>query len=524
MEQTKQLGVKRPKLVDKRDALANERDAFVFFSFLWGAAMLVHMFARHRSWLHLGSEHLISYLLVLAALLVVLKPSSLKFLSFMLIVDVVHAFDQMPRLPNHILITAVVGLTMLIAMAEQKVRTRGPLDRGVLMMRLRPLLCIMFMLLYVFAALAKMNRDFFNLDVSCGSSMYLEMAEHLKNTYGIALPTARWMLLASVWGTVILETALPVMLFLRGWRKWAVLIGGFFHLALALHPVPAIFSFTAMMLALYFLFLPNDFATRIKEQWRALSERRGWKLHQPQRVRRAAIAGLAALAFLAAAGLLVYALRYDQDSWGDRIRDYAGIIQEHLGDWVFHLFFVCALLALVGVAVAMWRMPMIEESARRKFAPPATLGLLGVCLLFLMGMSPYLGLRTELAVAMFSNLRTEGGRTNHLFMPRWHIAGYQDDVVELIEFTLPDAGRDANDMQLGAILYDRLLLTWFDFRVRLSGLTQPFQVRYLRNGTEYFLDSTLDANNELCRPPSLLAAKLLDFRPFEKEGPMLCRH
>ena len=47
------------------------------------------------------------------------------------------------------------------------------------------------------------------------------------------------------------------------------------------------------------------------------------------------------------------------------------------------------------------------------------------------GFSPYLGLRTVPAFSMYSNLRTEGGLTNHWFMPSraLRVAGFQEDLV-----------------------------------------------------------------------------------------------
>jgi hypothetical protein len=49
------------------------------------------------------------------------------------------------------------------------------------------------------------------------------------------------------------------------------------------------------------------------------------------------------------------------------------------------------------------------------------------------GATPYLGLKTVANYSMFSNLRTEGGRTNHLIVPagRFALAGYQEDLARI---------------------------------------------------------------------------------------------
>jgi hypothetical protein len=55
-------------------------------------------------------------------------------------------------------------------------------------------------------------------------------------------------------------------------------------------------------------------------------------------------------------------------------------------------------------------------------------------LLLLHGLTSYLGLRTAGNFSMFSNLRTEGARSNHLLLGGnpLKLWGYQEDVVRFI--------------------------------------------------------------------------------------------
>src|SRR6266704_2162953 len=50
------------------------------------------------------------------------------------------------------------------------------------------------------------------------------------------------------------------------------------------------------------------------------------------------------------------------------------------------------------------------------------------------GVTPYLGLKTVANYSMFSNLRTEGGQTNHLLIPagQFFLAEYQTDLVRVV--------------------------------------------------------------------------------------------
>ena len=60
--------------------------------------------------------------------------------------------------------------------------------------------------------------------------------------------------------------------------------------------------------------------------------------------------------------------------------------------------------------------------------------------LFLSCLSPYIGLKTESSIAMFSNLHTEGGLTNHLLFDKPpYLFDYQKDVVEIVGNVEPGA-------------------------------------------------------------------------------------
>ena len=97
------------------------------------------------------------------------------------------------------------------------------------------------------------------------------------------------------------------------------------------------------------------------------------------------------------------------------------------------LWVIGVLAALAGLLLTREARPHWRERA------PGRLGSAGVLLVFpllvvLNGMSPYLGLRTVPTFSMFSNLRTEGGITNHLFMPATalRVASYQEDLVTIL--------------------------------------------------------------------------------------------
>ena len=71
---------------------------------------------------------------------------------------------------------------------------------------------------------------------------------------------------------MLAETAIPVMLVVRRWRLAGVLLAFAFHFALAMDPGDVVFNFSAILLAFFFLFLPDEFAASLATTLSAHSE------------------------------------------------------------------------------------------------------------------------------------------------------------------------------------------------------------------------------------------------------------
>ena len=119
---------------------------------------------------------------------------------------------------------------------------------------------------------------------------------------------------------------------------------------------------------------------------------------------------------------------------------------------------------------------------------------------------------------MYSNLRTEAGWNNHLFIPSWlKIAGFQEDIVEILEsdHRALQRFRDRNQ-----------LLTFFEFRRIASGIAGDFSVDYRHNGERKVLQSQggTSTDPELMQGHGFFAAKLLRFRPISNGPHMEAMH
>ncbi len=115
---------------------------------------------------------------------------------------------------------------------------------------------------------------------------------------------------------------------------------------------------------------------------------------------------------------------------------------------------------------------------------------------------------------MFSNLRTEGPRPDHLLIPAgFKIAGFEDDLVEVIS---------SSDEDFQKLADGGLLLPYFEFRKEASQKKEPFTVEYIRGGQRIFLKKDGPQDTSVIKPVPWFLGKLLRFRPVTKTGPMKC--
>jgi hypothetical protein len=137
-------------------------------------------------------------------------------------------------------------------------------------------------------------------------------------------------------------------------------------------------------------------------------------------------------------------------------------------------------------------------------------------IVFFNGLSPYLGLKTEYSFAMFSNLRTEGGISNHFIMSSdWQIFNFQDDLVEIIS---------SSEYELQDVADENRLMVFFMFRDIVARI-KPENVEYIRNGEhQTYSISEASSTKELRSSNPYLLRKFLDFRTIKKNEPQPCTH
>jgi hypothetical protein len=173
--------------------------------------------------------------------------------------------------------------------------------------------------------------------------------------------------------------------------------------------------------------------------------------------------------------------------------------------WVVYGGVAMLLLADAAINHLPWRGTVGPRRPLWLYAVPATL--------FILCTAPYLGLRTEASIAMFSNLHTEAGVSNHLLISEpLALFPYESEVAMIKASSDPDLQHFA-DRNLGLVM--------FALKERLR--KKPGQwVTYELNGVRYER-ATAQSLGALTHA-SFWERKLLIFKHVDFARPKVCTH
>lgn len=405
---------------------------FGAFAALFACALILHQ-------LWWGGFEVLSphFAVVVAALWSIARPRSVARFVVMLAVEVVSVWLDMPGVGSHTVLVLVSATCMLAFVGWTALPSRRLPDAGTVYTAIAPFLRVQLLLVYAAAALAKMNTGFVDSELSCAAWMSSKIA-----WFDPSLLDGAWRIAPAVWGTLLVEVSLPLLLAYGRTRPAGLAVGAAFHLILALAGnVP----FSALALALYVAFLPGDTVSRL----RSLAARHGW-----DRTARPVFA-IGVAGWLAAAAIFA-----SQPAAGRAL--------------IAHGTRLVVVVAVLAVAVLL-------TLSRRERAPrthaPQTLRLghgifvAGIVVLLANAASPYVGFKTESSFTMFSNLQTEPGYWNHAFIPEAvRVLDYQDDLVRVTASNDPVLrGRGRGGRRLVRYELDRYLRARPGARVSRSG-------------------------------------------------------
>jgi hypothetical protein len=450
----------------------------------WAIAVLFHM--AHSRFFANGLHYT---MLTIATALVLAKPSSLIRFMVFLGLQLTASFRVLPFVSNHEIFVMFVDFTIIHVTLFQIFRKRSfDLNKGELFDTFAPLVRIELLIFYFFVVFHKLNSSFFNPDLSCATLFYDE-----QNSFGL-LPRNNFILLLNAYLTIFVEALIPILLCFRKTRNWGILIGLLFHCVIAFNPINGFFDISAAIFASYVVFTSRHFATTA---YQTISSARNY-------VRKALTVNFSVQRVLLISitiTLLCFAVYVTSKVVDDHFR------------FIFWTMFSAVVLYLFLKSYASERKSVAEPLSYK--AVHYSL-LLFPIIVFLNGICPYLGLKTESSYAMFSNLRTEGGKTNHYLVPASiQIFDYQKDLVEITS---------SSDRNLEKMAERNMVIPYFQFR-EIVASRRPVTVKYIRAGkTHTFELNKALPNNELLTPHPFLLKKFLRFRAISKFDPQPCSH
>jgi hypothetical protein len=468
------------------------------FSILWATAAALH---------HLEAQPLAGLPLYPFVVLLFLFPERIWAIAAFALAHITLLWFDLPAAANHSVLALLVNGALLLG-CLRAVRSRSGEPQGrTLWESLQGPVRATVLVVYGLAVFHKLNSSFFDPQVSCATSQLAKMFE----LHGFTERSTNLTALGfNIYFTLALEIAMLVFL---AWRRFAfvgALIGLLFHTAVAW---AQFFDFATVVFALYLFFLPWDGLQR------AIASLPRW----------AGIGFVAGLIALALTSFYFHGIRKDTDIFG-------GPGWTLTADTLICLFWT---LMIWPVLLPVFLSRSVRAGAPRWTGAP--LAWLVPAVSLINGATPYLGLKTVANYSMFSNLRTEGGKTNHFLIPpgRFFLANYQNDLVrvEWVDWAAPDsyplrvrlAGgprwirrnsrwlREAPQARVPFMELRRTLQLWREVGYARVSLL------YEREGQHHDVGDAF-SSAELMAPLSFWERKFMAFRAVQDDGQeSLCR-
>jgi hypothetical protein len=474
------------------DVASRPSDGLVVFSVMWGMAMMFSA-ASHMALLSGRSGVLLAVVTwgaLIAAGLLVMRPRRTVLLALLATLMIVQYLLRLPVSSNNQTIAFFMNAGILAALGAQVLQNRTSQGRrDAIYEQVRVISRALLAIMYFYGVFHKINTGFLDPATSCATALY----EPLTRPFGLD----NW--LAGIYGaivaTFVVETIALVCLYWRRFFWVGLLISLPFHYVIPISGFSWYMDFSSLVFALYMLSVPREVSSGLYSTGVALVRR-------APRLRAGTSAGIALVTALIVAALIVVAIGNFFPSRGEQL--------------MWHSAWLLVWAVFGGTAmVLITRAALLEEPYQTPvtytrqpwwvYAIPSAL--------FISCMSPYLGLKTESSIAMFSNLHTEGGVSNHLIFPRPpYLFDYQSRAVRVIDSSAPGLRELAKDGNFGLVEHDLAL--------RLIGNPQLW-VTYELNGTRYERVTNATFTG---RRPSWVERKLLDFKPIDWARPKVCTH
>jgi predicted DCC family thiol-disulfide oxidoreductase YuxK len=454
-----------------RQADLGEQALFQIFSRFFGLFAVLHVLIYVFRYVP-GGFHVSMPVIVACGLALVVRPGSVRFFVILFLAMLLEAWMQAPLASNHTILKNFWLFALLLGGCYASLRG---LSFDTFFRQVRPVGQALLVVMYFFGVFHKLNTGFLDPEVSCAVELWRAMPRFL------ATLDSAWFHYVAIYGTFIIEAAIVFALLLPRIRHLGIIAGIGFHGLLALSGYAMYAVFSTLTICLHLLFLSPDGARRVVSSplWQAID--RG--------LRRPLYLMLLGLAL----GLMSLA------AWN----------QQFIHVTYLWLLIVAPWLAAVAVyGRGEYRQPILWSSWH---------WLNVVSLAFLLnGAMPYLGLKTAQTLNMFSNLRLEGGVSNHVILSR--PPGPFDYLEDLVDVSRADPRLKLDFF----VRRDDSLLVYYDLLNRMEREPEA-RVSYMRGGVRYdnvnFADVSEDAGRLL---HSRAFRKYFHFRWVRNSGKVTC--
>ncbi len=532
--------------------IGRSSDAFTAFTVLYVTAFLLEMVEYWR-------DPWFTAAFVAAALMLFGRIDRLRFLFLLVPSTLYFLLGPFPDVANHVNLMILVNIALIAGIAWSYVPRAGIASDAAFFEMMAPVLRMLIIATFAVAGFHKLNTDFLDPAVSCITVLSGQMWWAFRSGFlGTALPT----------GLVIggVASAAAVQL----WRErrsdfawpavdWRALVTPLVAMAVVGSILLTVIGWERIdgpKAALIFAIAIFVLCWQLVEGPMLLFRRYQWVALVFSMLVHSQLAMIRIVDFQAIAVALL-ATFVPANVWGvvfrrgpvaiaglrlDRLQIYfllnivigGGLMlaHYHTGLVLPRGFEATGLLFNVSVLILLW--PVLSElfSKRRDWKwegvrvfHPATPKWLFVVplVLVLHGLTSHVGLRTAGNFSMFSNLRTEGGVSNHLILPErpLSLGGYQEDLVTIVE--IDDAAarigyqyHALQDRMLPMVEFRKLLYLW-----GREGRAVPIVLEY-RGETV--------VSDDIAREPGWVVSawdwemRLLDFRLVQRDdAPIECR-
>ncbi|HWN18200.1 MAG TPA: hypothetical protein VNO19_04710 [Gemmatimonadales bacterium] len=478
--------------------------------------------------------------LFLILVIVSTRITRITFLIFLVVITAQLLLRQFPDVPNHLNIAIYCNLVMMVGIVLSWVRIRDyPSDDDYFEM-VRPILQVSTIIVYFLAGFNKLNADFVNPHVSCVKGMTENLVRMAISPVG-GIPKGLVLLGA---GAVVAYRLLLPRLGQRAKRVAAAVLLSLIAAAvmLAVMPLPKIDpGVTGLAVkAMVALVISWELIGALMLAFPALQLPMlafSWTMHSSLAligfVDFGAVALSLLITFVPWRYLALLNSRVHVPWLGLSVhRAYLYLATSILCGIVgFGQNFVAGVVFNLGALVFLW--PLLSGLTAPSPRPPWT----GVplsspltpkwmyifpVLVFLHGLTSYLGLRTAGNFSMFSNLRTEGPVSNHFLLRSnpLKLWSYQEDVVSFIDIDDRRAKigfqyQPLRGNQLPVVEFRKLIYWWTK-----AGVAVPMTLEYRGK-----IHSTEDITSDpVWRTETRdWEMVLMDFRSIQPTGPNRCR-